>query len=135
MKPEYTTRLMRRGDIEQLASWVVDNQDIPAEDKRMIVYPSTFTICVERNDWPVLFVPLHRTLSIGFLGFNPDADAKDKSYALRAAMQSAKNTCDAMKISEIHVATMPDYPMGKWAMKHGFKDSGKHDLYWGLTNV
>lgn len=131
----FTARLIRQDDKERCAEWVTNNPDIPREDKRMVDYPSALTICVEKDGEAVVYVPLHLQLFIGFLGFNPEIHPKDKARALRCAMDAAKRLCNATQVREIHVATMPDYPMGKWAVKHGFKDSEKHDLYWEVGDV
>jgi len=126
---------MQESDIEKFSKWIVSNPDIPDEDKRMIPYPSALTICIEKDGEPIMYVPLHFQLFIGFLGFHPEMSPKDKAGALKAAMQAAKRLCNACQVKEIHVATKPEYPMGKWAMKHGFIDSNKNDLYWEVGNV
>jgi hypothetical protein len=126
---KFTARLIQEQDLEQCAGWIVDNPDIPAEDKRVLKYPTVLTLTIEKDGVPCLHIPLHMQMFIGFLGFNPEMDAKDKAHALRCAMQAAKQICKAFNVPEIHVATKAEYPIGRWAMKHGFNDSGKNDLY------
>lgn len=130
-----TARLLRESDIEPFSEWATDNIDIPSEDKRMLGYPSALTIAVEEDGKPVFFIPLQIAVQIGFLNFSPELTPLDKARVLREGMKAAKGLCKALEISEIHVATKPKYPMGKWAIKHGFKDSGKNDLYLEVNHV
>lgn len=132
---KFTARLMNESDIEELSHWATDNPDIPQEDKRVLDYPSAITICVEKDGKPIMYAPLHFQLFIGFLGFEPDMPPTDKARALKEAMAAARRLCKAMQVREIHVATKSEYPMGKWALKHGFKDSEKNDLYLEVNSV
>lgn len=122
---EFNVRFAEPRDFESFAHWVSTNPDIPRDDTRILNYPRTLTLVFETNGAPVLFVPITPVYEVGFLGFKPDLDARTKAKALRMVIAALQKVMRETQVLETEVFTRAEYPIGKWATKHGFVERDK----------
>lgn len=118
-------RWLEPRDFEKFAQWVSSNTDIPRDDTRILKYPRTLTMVFESDGAPILFVPITPVYEVGFLGFKPDLDARTKAKALRRVIETLNEVMLETQIPETEVFTRAEYPIGKWATKHGFVERDK----------
>lgn len=117
-------RLATPADASAFARWAESNHDIPRADIEAVANAVTLTVVAEVDGEAELYIPFifspHRALlTIGYLGFRPGHGRRTKSRALRAMLASAARLRDHLGC-EMRVVTKAEYPMGKWALKHGF---------------
>lgn len=119
-----TCRLATPADAEAFAEWAATNNDIPDDDVRAVAESITLTLVIEVEGARELYIPFIFSataplLTIGYLGFRPGQSHRTKAAALHAMLSatwSLKNHFGC----EVRVVTKAEYPMGKWALKHGF---------------
>src|SRR5262249_25053749 len=117
-------RLARPSDAEAFAQWALNNPDIPAADIDAVANSTALTIVVEADGQPELYIPYifsetEPLLTIGYLGFRPGPAPRTKAKALKAILAATHRLQDHFDC-KVRVVTEPEYPMGKWALKHGF---------------
>lgn len=117
-------RITTPADAAEFAAWVVSNPDIPAADIEAAAQAVTLTVAAEVDGRAELFIPLifspdKPQLTVGFLGFRPGQTHRVKANALKVMLEGVRRLRDHFGC-EVRVVTKPEYPMGKWAIKHGF---------------
>jgi hypothetical protein len=116
-------REARPEDAKLFASWVAGNADIPVADKKAVADAvKADTLVVEVDGKPEMFLPLLEARTIRFLGFNPEQDVRTKAKALRAMCEAVGQFQRLHGIEDVYVFTKAEYPLGKWALKNGFKE-------------
>ena len=125
MKHNIAVRLATPEDSELFAQWATDNLDIPDEDINAVAKANTLTIVVEVDGKPEMYLPLIPAMTIGYLGFNPDQDVRTRAVVLREMRAALGRLQDELKLDYAYVHTKAEYPMGKWALKNGFKQTPK----------
>lgn len=125
MKQNITARFSTPADAPAFAQWALDNPDIPSEDIDAVANGAPMTLVIEVDGKPELYMPLIPAVTIGYLGFRPDQDARTKAIALQAMRAELQRFLNTLKISDAYVFTKAEYPMGKWALKNGFKPKAK----------
>lgn len=117
-----SVRLAKPEEAEMFAEWAIQNRDIPHADKYAVQRAKCpMTLVVEIGGKPELFMPLLPAVTIGFLGFRPDQHPETKVNALKAMKGALRELQVNLGIEDAYVFTRPEYSMGKWALKNGFK--------------
>jgi len=102
---EWRFRLAEPADAEAFAKWSAENQQVEQTDLIAGMKKSNPTVlffAVEKDGVVQAFAPLYLQMMLAHLGFNPEADNKDKLRAMQMTMSKE------------------EYPVAKWAVKHGF---------------
>ena len=121
-----TVRPAQPGDAESFAAWAANNPDIPQQDINAVRKSEIpFVLVVEIDGEAAMYMPLIPAVTIGYLGFRPDLAPRPKAKAMRAMLAALKEFMGALKISDTYVFTKAEYPMGKWALRNGFKPKEK----------
>lgn len=118
-----TVRLARPEDAESFTKWATENQAIPTEDLQEFgKHATAVTFVVEVAGKPVFYFPVWAICKLGFLGFNPQADARERLAALDVGMEALQNFAREFHISEVQFTSTADesYPMLRWCEKRGF---------------
>jgi hypothetical protein len=124
MKP-VTVRLATPDDAPRFSEWATHNMDIPDEDIKAVERSTPLTLVVEVNGKPEMYLPLIPAMTIGYLGFNPDQDIRTRAVVLKEMRAALGRLQDELGINYAYVHTKAEYPMGKWAVKNGFKKTPK----------
>jgi hypothetical protein len=125
MKPKVTVRLAAPDDAAAFSAWAVHNSDIPDEDIAAVQKAKPLTLVVEVDGKPEMYLPLIPAMTIGYLGFNPDQDIRTRAVVLREMLAALSNLQNTLGIDYAYVHTKAEYPMGRWALKNGFKQTPK----------
>jgi hypothetical protein len=120
-----TLRTAEAKDAEMLADWATQNPDIPSDDIEAVAKSTPLVVVVEVDGKPEAYLPLIPALTIGYLGFRPGQDTRTKALALRGMLDGLQRVQSNLGISDAYVFTKAEYPMGKWALKNGFKQKSK----------
>ena len=125
----YSIRFAVPEDSESFTRWATENPDIAVEDIQASFKennPTCIVLVVEREGIPVLFAPFYCSLTLAYLGFNPDKiDEREKLTALEIMKRGAVGFALIHGIREINTTTTADRPVAKWAKKHGFEPDGR----------
>lgn len=119
-----TVRLARPEDAESFAAWAAENQAISTEDlQEFSKHATAVTFVVEADGKPIFYFPVYAICKLGFLGFNPEADTRERLAALDSGMEALRDFARSFGISEVQFTTTADesYPMLRWCQKHGFR--------------
>lgn len=121
-------RFAEEKDSEAFAKWAVENPQIPQRDMLASLKsnnPTCVTLVVEKDGVPVLFAPIYCQINVAFLGFNPELEGKIRLQAMEAMQKCIAAFATLHGVREITVQTAKDYPVAKWAVKHGFKPEAR----------
>lgn len=106
--------------------WATDNIDIPQNDLAAVSKSKVpLILVVEVDGKPDMYMPLLPAVTIGYLGFRPDATPREKAFALKTMKKALQALMDTLSIEDAYVFTKAEYPMGKWALKNGFTQKEK----------
>lgn len=125
MKQTITVRLAAPEDAATFSAWATQNTDIPDEDIEAVQKSTPLTLVVEVDGKPEMYLPLIPAMTIGYLGFNPDQDVRTRATVLREMRAALANLQNTLGIEYAYVHTKAEYPMGRWALKNGFKQTPK----------
>lgn len=121
-----TVRFATPDDMPLFTKWAVDNTDIPQTDLDAVAKSKVpLILVVEVDDQPEMYMPLLPAVTIGYLGFRPGANPREKAVALKTMKKALRALMDTLSIEDAYVFTKAEYPMGKWALKNGFKQKEK----------
>jgi hypothetical protein len=118
-------RLMQKEDVVMFSEWAVKNFGIPAEDHEAVGKTAGMTLVVEDESGPIMSMPVYLANVIGFLNFRPGISHMQRARAMKQMLEGFKALNQTAGIEDSLVFTEPDYPMGKWALKHGFQKTKK----------
>lgn len=121
-----TCRLATPADADTFARWAAFNNDIPDNAVEAVINGVTLVLVAEVDGEPELYIPFifseeKPQLTIGYLGFRVGQDYRTKAKALKEMLAATKRLQEHFDC-EIRVITKAEYPMGKWALKHGFTE-------------
>lgn len=117
-------RFATPGDAQAFAEWAVNNPDIPDKDIRAAMSennPTVRYLVIEEDGFPLLYVPVYCAIRIAYLGFNPEADDREKIEAMNAMLKAIQAFAGNFGVKEIGTLTKEGYSVAKWAKKHGFE--------------
>ena len=116
-------RLAEEKDSAPFAAWIGQSTQIPIEDVKASLKennPTSITLVIEdAQGKPILFAPTFAVAVLGFLGFNPESDPMERLSALEVLQGTAQAFWREHGVTEIDVLTREDYPVAKWALRHG----------------
>jgi hypothetical protein len=116
-------RMATEADAPAFAEWITNHPDIPQEDvKAVSACKIPMVLVVEIDGEAEMFMPLLPAVTIGYLGFRPGMDLRKKARSLRAMRKALEGFQRALQIPDAYVFTKAEYPMGKWALRNGFKE-------------
>lgn len=131
-----TVRFATPEELPTFIDWAVNNPDIPQADIDLLTRSKIPMILVIEVDGTVeMFLPLLPAVTIAFLGFRPDGNVRGKATALRSMWKALRGFLDVLSIEDAYVFTKAEYPMGKWALKNGFKQKEKDGFTLERTHV
>ena len=117
-------RLAGPDDAEAFTQWTlanpqIDPKDIEAAKKKN--NPTTVYFVAENAEGQVVaFAPVYLQRILAHLVFNPDADGKDKLRAMDFLLKGTVLFAIQEGVREVVTLSKEDYPVAKWAVKHGF---------------
>lgn len=120
---EWAWRLAEPADAEAFSKWVGENSQIDDADKLAALKannPTVLWFAVTKDGVVQAFAPVYLQAVAAHLGFNPDADGKDKLRALQMLMDGVSGFMVQYGIREIAVLSKEEYPIAQWALKHDF---------------
>jgi hypothetical protein len=119
-------RMAEEADAPSFAQWITSNPDIPQEDIDAVsACKIPMVLVVEIDGQAEMFMPLLPAVTIGYLGFRPDSEPRKKATARRAMQRALKEFQSRLQIQDAYVFTKAEYPMGKWALRNGFRQKSK----------
>lgn len=126
-----TFRFANPEDAAPFAKWAVDNPDIPQNDIKAAMKennPTVNVLIVEDDGIPVLYVPLYCSMRIAYLGFNPEADQRQRIEAMNKMKIAIMGFAAAFGINQVDTLSKRGYAVAQWAEKHGF-DPESRELF------
>jgi hypothetical protein len=120
---EWKFRLAEPADAEEFSKWIGENTQIDDSDKLAATKkqnPTVLWFAAEKDGVVQAFAPLYLQMILPHLGFNPDADGRDKLRAMEVLIDGVSALAVQFGIREIMTMSREDYPVAKWAVKHGF---------------
>ena len=125
MKSALTFRFAEPSDAESFVKWATENAAIDFRDmadSMKVNNPTCVTLVVERDGVPILFSPFYATMTLAYLGFNPDRDdPRERLEALETMLKAMSAFATLHGVREIGTFTNTDQMVAKWALRHGFK--------------
>jgi hypothetical protein len=125
----YSIRFAESKDSDAFVRWAMEN---PAIDPRDILdslkenNPTCVVIVVERDGIPLLFAPFYATMTLAYLGFNPDRnDVRERLESLENLLVAMTAFAKLHGVREINTMTSADQMVAKWAGKHGFEPEAR----------
>lgn len=131
-------RLAELADAADFSKWAAENEQVDEADLLAGTKkknPTVLFFAVEKDGVVVTFAPLYLQLTLAHLGFNPDADGKDKLRGMQMLIDGVSAVAVQYGIREITTLSKPDYPVAKWALKHGFDLDARQVFKMDLNKV
>lgn len=127
-------RMAEEADAPDFAEWATSNPDIPQEDLEAVAACKIpMVLVVEIDGEAELYLPLLPAVTLAFLGFRPGSSLRKKALALRAMRSALAGFQRELQIPDAYVFTKAEYPMGKWALRNGFKQKSKDGFTLGTN--
>lgn len=123
MSGEFTVRIANENDAEPFAKWIAESRDIPVEDVKASLKeanPTSVTLVIECDGKVLLFAPTYAVALLGFIGFNPEAEPRERIKALEAIKRAVQAFWGMHGVTSVATLTKEEYPVAKWALNHGF---------------
>lgn len=124
---EWAFRLAEPADAPAFAEWVAKNPQIDPQDVNSSLKknnPTVLYFCATKDGIPVAFAPLFCSMTLAHLAFSPESEGRDRLRALQTLIDGVTAFAAQYGVREITTLTHEEYPVGAWALKHGFdKDS------------
>ena len=117
-------RLAEPTDAEAFAEWTLSNPQIDPKDieaaKRKNNPTVLYFVAEDSEGRVIAFAPLYWQMVLAHLVFNPEAEGKDRLHAMQVLLKGAIVQAAQIGIREIVTLSKENYPVAKWAVKHGF---------------
>ena len=123
MSGKLTVRIADERDSQPFAEWIAASKHIPIEDVKASLKdanPTSVTLVVEQDGKVILFAPFYSIALLGFIGFNPDANPRERVEGLEKMRQAAQAFWGMYGVTTIATLSKEKYPIARWAMDHGF---------------
>lgn len=138
MAGEWVFRLAVPSDAESFAKWASENPQVDAEDLlagTKTKNPTALMFAAEKDGVVVAFGPVYMMAMLSHLGFNPDAEDKDKLRALQIMIDGVSAFAVQYGIREIGTLSKKQYPIARWAVKHGFEEDERQVFRLKLNEI
>ena len=121
---EWRFRLAEPTDAEAFSRWSLENDQVDRADieaGRRKNNPTVVFFAVEKDGVVQAFAPLYCQMTLAHLGFNPEAEGKDKLRAMQMLIDGVSAFAVQYGVHEITTLSKEEYPVAQWAMKHDFE--------------
>jgi hypothetical protein len=128
---EWNLRLAEPKDAQSFADWAAHNPQIDAADLAAGLTknnPTVLTFVAEKDGVPVWFAPVYLAGVLAHMCPNPEVDGLDRLRGLQVMTDGVMAFMAQFGIREIQTQTKLDYPIARWAMRHGFEFDGRETL-------
>lgn len=136
---DWTWRLAELKDAKDFATWAAHNPQIEQHDLIAALgakNPTVVYIAVENPEGKIiLFAPFYFQLTLPFIGFNPDAEPKEKLKAMEVLTDGASAFAVQYGVREITTLSKEEYPVAKWGLKHGFRLEDRQTLTLDINKI
>jgi hypothetical protein len=135
---EWVFRGAEPRDADAFAKWVennslIDPKDVTAAAKKN--QPTVLYFVVEKDGVPVAFAPVYVQLAVAHMAFDPDAAGRDKLEAMQRLLNGTAAFANEFGIREIVTLSQENYPVARWALKHGFDLEPRQLLKFDLNKI
>lgn len=135
---EWAFRGAEPRDADAFAEWVetnplIDPKDVTAAAKKN--QPTVLYFVAEKDGVPIAFAPVYLQLAVAHMAFDPDADGRDKLEAMQRLLNGTVMFATQFGIREIVTLSEENYPVARWAIKHGFDVEPRQLLKFDLNKV
>ena len=120
---EWTWELAQPSDAEAFSKWSAENPQIDKKDLEAGMgknNPTVLVFKVSKNGVVISFAPVYCQFALAHLGFNPEAEGKDRLQSLQVMIDGVMALAVQYGIREIVTLSKEEYGIAKWAVKHGF---------------
>ena len=138
MSGNFGFRLAKPEDATAFAEWVANNPQIDARDIQAAqskTNPTVLYFVATKDDVPVAFAPLHCVAMLDHLAFNPESEGRDRLKALQTLIDGCTAFFVQLGIREIQTLTKEEYPVGAWALKHGFEKDDRETFRMDINKL
>ena len=128
---EWAVRFAESTDAEAFAAWVKENPQIDYADVQTALSknnPTAMYFVVTKDGKPITFAPIYLQAVLAHLAFPLDADGRDKLRALQMLTDAVAGFAVQYGIRSIMTLSKEEYPVAKWALKHGFELESRQAL-------
>lgn len=135
---EWRFRLAEPADAEAFSRWAAENQQIDPKDLLAGTSkknPTVLFFAVEKDGVVQSFAPVYLQMMVAHLGFNPDAEGKDRLRAMQMLIDGVSAIAVQYGVREIMTLSKEDYSVAKWATKHGFKLDARQPFVLNLNDT
>ena len=136
---EWKFRFANVDDANDFSRWAAHNQQIDQKDLIASLgskNPTVIYLAVENPEGKViLFAPFYCQMTLPFLGFNPDAEPKEKLKAMEVLTDGATAFAVQYGVREITTLSQPEYPVAQWGLKHGFRLEDRQTLTLDINKI
>ena len=136
---EWLFRFAEPKDAEAFSKWAAHNTQIDQQDLIAALgtkNPTVIYFAVENPDGKVvLFAPFYCQMTLPFLGFNPEAEPKEKLKAMEVLTDGATAFAVHYGVREITTLSKPEYPVAQWGLKHGFRLEDRQTLTLDINKI
>jgi len=137
-KTGWNFRMAQPSDAEAFSRFVAENPQIDAQDVAAASKdknPTVVYFVVEKDGVAVAFAPLYCSMTLAHLGLNPDARADDKMQALKMLIDGVSAFAVQYGVREITTLSKEEYPIARWAKRHGFDVDSRQLLRLDLNKI
>lgn len=135
---EWKFRGVQSSDADSFAEWAAKNPQIDEADLKAGMganNPTVLFFAVEKDGVVQAFAPVYLQMMLAHLGFNPEAEGKDKLRALQMLIDGVSALAVQFGIREIMTMSKEEYPVAQWALKHDFELEPRQALKLDLNKV
>lgn len=120
MKRDVHVRPARPGDQKSIIEWSVAESGKNLYDPKVILYPSTFTLCAFDESGPLLYLPVQQPMFMDSCAFRPGLDTGRAGLALKTMFQAVVTQACIKGAGEIYFAAS-EPTVAAIAERHGFE--------------
>jgi len=138
MSGNWEFRLATPADASAFAKWVAENPQIDPRDiaaAQSKTNPTVLYFVATKDGAPVAFAPLHCVAMLDHLAFDPESEGRDRLKALQTLIDGATAFFVQFGVREIQTLTKEEYPVGAWALKHGFEKDDRETFRMDINKL
>jgi hypothetical protein len=131
-------RIAEPADAEAFSVWSATNPQIDQKDLLKATgtqNPTVVFFAVEKDGVVQAFAPVYLQMVLAHLGFNPEAEGKDKLRALQMLTDGVSAFAIQLGVREIMTLSKAKYPVAQWAVKHDFEIEPRQALILDLNKM
>ncbi|HWF03825.1 MAG TPA: hypothetical protein VHA06_09070 [Candidatus Angelobacter sp.] len=117
----------KKEDRDIFTEWVFNTPN-NLFDQKVIFYPTTNTIMVERDGAPIFFGPFQLVVMLESLAPKPDISPREMAAALAKFHEGIVNVCRQMKLREVYFVCA-DERISQFVLNHPIEVAGEKIRY------